>query len=330
MLIKLNNGLLEAEINPFGAALAQLSLLSGAQPRPLLRCQRSTEQGATTYYGCVIGRLANRSRNAECYGQELEANEGPNHLHGGSGGLHNRRWTVLAQSPTALVLSYTSPDGEMGYAGTLELKARYELEGASLTLRLSARSDRDTALNLTHHPYWNLDPAATDILEHQLQVVPSLYTPVDAEQIPDGRILSVHGTALDFSEKHRLADVLRPLAPELAATRGLDHNYFDPALTVAPGTLRPLASLEAPTGDLKLTVASDAPGLQVYSCNWAADDLDFAGRPLTVHCSCCLEPQSPPDAQHHPQFPSIRLAAGADYQRTIRYELSGSAIRQQG
>ncbi|GFH19142.1 galactose mutarotase [Haematococcus lacustris] len=72
-----------------------------------------------TYFGAVVGRVANRISGAsfqlgkQTY--QLEANNGPNALHGGNTGLHRRVWTISesnAADHSGAVLQYDSPTGE--------------------------------------------------------------------------------------------------------------------------------------------------------------------------------------------------------------------------
>ena len=63
-------------------------------------------------------------------------------------------------------LTYSSPDGEEGYPGNLEVEVSYELtEGSELVIDYRAITDRPTPVNLTHHSYFNLGDAV-DILDH--------------------------------------------------------------------------------------------------------------------------------------------------------------------
>ena len=78
------------------------------------------------YFGCVTGRYANRISKGKFTldGKEytLATNNAPNHLHGGEKGFDKQVWKTNlgndGDNPT-LTLTYTSPDGEGGYPGTL-------------------------------------------------------------------------------------------------------------------------------------------------------------------------------------------------------------------
>jgi aldose 1-epimerase len=85
-------------------------------------------------FGAVMGRYAGRIANARfTLGRRevrLVANDGPNALHGGPGGLFTRVWTMAPfrhGATVGAVLRYTSPDGEQGFPGRLDLEVTYSL-----------------------------------------------------------------------------------------------------------------------------------------------------------------------------------------------------------
>ena len=99
-----------------------------------------------------------------------------------------------------LVLTLHSADGEENYPGNLEVVATYTVVEETLHLRLEAYADAATIVNLTNHAYWNLSGKPTiDFMT--LEVRASAYTPVDATNIPDGRILPVEGTDFDLRKR---------------------------------------------------------------------------------------------------------------------------------
>jgi hypothetical protein len=80
--------------------------------------------------------------------------------------------TRSAASAAGAVLTYTSPDGEEGYPGTLVARVTYTLtDDDELSFDYHATTDRATPVNLTQHSYFNL--AGHDqgtILDHVLQL----------------------------------------------------------------------------------------------------------------------------------------------------------------
>src|SRR5690606_26277369 len=84
------------------------------------------------YLGAVAGRFAGRIKDgeAEVAGtrHQLGRNANGHHLHGGAGGFHSVVWHAAPFEETdgaGVEFTYTSPDGEEGYPGNVEVKVRY-------------------------------------------------------------------------------------------------------------------------------------------------------------------------------------------------------------
>ena len=282
------------------------------------------------YYSALIGRVGNRLAGGQFelgdQPYQLALNDGPNALHGGPGGLHQVVWRIDEVSGEHFALSYTSPAGQEGYPGTLEIDARYRLSGAALRLELRARTDAETLVSLTHHPFWNLaglgeGEQAPSVLDHQLQLGASRYTPIDATLIPTGEQASVDGTPFDFRATRTLGERIEAEDQQLRFAGGYDHNFvLDEA---ASGALRQAATLYEPLSGRQLTVLTDQPGLQVYSGNFSDGSFEgWNGQRYGLRTSICLEPQRFPDAPHQPSFPSIVLRPGETYTWTAEYRFS--------
>lgn len=115
----------------------------------------------TSYYGATVGRVASTIAGARYkLGRKeftLSANiNGQHHAHGGFRGFDKQVWhaEVLPATPdsASVQFSYTSIDGEEGYAGTLTASVVYTVTSTNdLILEYKANTDKATPINLTNH-----------------------------------------------------------------------------------------------------------------------------------------------------------------------------------
>jgi aldose 1-epimerase len=282
------------------------------------------------YFGAIVGRYGNRIGGArfELDGEvfELAPNDGGNHLHGGRRGFDKVVWEAepfASDSSVGLVLSYTSPDGEEGYPGTLQAQVTYTLTDANeLIVDYLATTDRPTPVNLTQHSYFNLaGPRNVDILDHELFLAADHITPVDATLIPTGEIAPVDGTPFDFRTPHPIGARIDAEDPQILFGGGYDHNFVlsgagsgDEAdgLVLAARVFEPLSGRT-------LEVLTTEPGVQFYSGNFLDGSITGKEGAVFGHRSgFCLETQHFPDSPNQPAFPSTILRPGEEYRsRTV-------------
>jgi aldose 1-epimerase len=262
-------------------------------------------------HGAVVGRVANRTAGAtfELGGQryELTANDGRNHLHGGSIGLGRRIWDMEVESASNTVyLAYASPDGEEGYPGAVEFRVSLKLDGPRLICEMTGLPDRPTPISLANHNYYNLGGAGT-VKEHVLRIDADRYTPVNAELIPTGEIREVEGTPLDFTEEQEVGD------------RKLDHNLV---FRADRDRKRPAVRMLCPRTGRKLELWSDEPGLQVFDTfNMTIEGTGLDGQVYGPYAGICLEAQHFPDTLHQPEWPGILSAPHAPYFQRLVVEI---------
>jgi len=318
---------LEAAVIRHGATLARLRAPDrGGRVGEVLLGLRDPAAYATAHghLGATVGRYANRIRGArfplDGKTYRLEANDGPNHIHGGRIGLSHVAWEAEQfGGGNGVRLAVRSPDGAAGYPGNLDVEVTYSLPGdGALHIDYRATSDAPTVLSLTSHGYFNLaDSGAGSVLDHELEIAGSRYTPVDPHGLPIGALEPVAGTPLDFARPHRLGERIEAL---VAARGGYDHNY---ALD-RPGELGALAArVRAPASGRALELRTTLPALQLYTANHLDGSLDCVGGVRPGRWSAiCLEAQNFPDAPNQPAFPSARLDPGAVYRHSIVYRFS--------
>lgn len=270
------------------------------------------------YFGCTIGRVANRIGGArfslDGVDYRLAANDGPNHLHGGSCGFDKAIWTGReepgAEGP-AVTFEHTSPDGDEGYPGTLSVALTILLDCEdALHLDYRARTDAATPVNLTHHSYWNL-AGAGDVLAHELRLAADRYTEAGPQLVPTGRLLPVAGTPFDFRR-------LKPIGRDIGRLGlGYDHNFVLGDATRAEAV--PAGKLRDPASGRCMTFRTSEPGVQLYTGNFLTAVEGKRGAVYGRHAGLCLEAQKFPDALHQPDFPSVILRPGQTYRQKTVY-----------
>lgn len=278
----------------------------------------------TSYFGALVGRYANRIAHAtfELDGvrHTLVANDGENALHGGVPGFHQVIWAVepfLLDSSVGAALSRTSPDGEAGFPGTLDVRVTYLLTDANeLHFEYVARTDRPTPLNLTQHTYFNLaGHAAGEILHHELFINASHYLPVDDDLVPLGAMVLVDGTPFDFRSAHPIGRDMPRRSADMPVD-GYDHAYV---LDEVAGVMRLAARLYEPTSGRTLEIETTEPSLQFYGGDQLGDGPPGKeGRSYVRYGALALETQHFPNSVNMPGFPSTILRPGEEYRsRTV-------------
>jgi aldose 1-epimerase len=282
-----------------------------------------------SYFGAIVGRYANRIAGGrfplDGITYRLAANDGVNHLHGGSRGFDQRVWAakpVRTGDAAGVVFARTSPAGEEHYPGTLRVAVGYLLATTgSIRLSYHATTDAPTIVNLTQHTYFNLaGETSTSVLDHEVTIFADEYTPVAETLIPTGELAPVAGTPFDFRTSARLGPRLLREDEQLRTAGGFDHNFV---LRRSTGALAPAAELrDAETGRL-LRVATTEPGLQFYGGHFLDGRTRGAyGRPLDRHAGLCLETQHFPDSPNQPRFPAVTLRPGERYRSVTTWEFS--------
>ena len=135
-----------------------------------------------------------------------------------------------------------------------------------------------------------------------LQLDAPYYLEANKEWIPTGNILPVENSDFDFQ-------TLRFMDKEL------NHCFvFSPY-----DKKRPIGCLYSPNSHILMTVETDLPAAQIYTCNDFQDDCGKGGIPLHRYQGVAFETQRYPDSPNHPNFPSCVLKAGEHWTGTTSF-----------
>lgn len=274
------------------------------------------------HFGAVPGRYVGRIRDArfdlDGVTYHLTPNDGRNTLHGGPDGFGKRVWRLVAHSPDHVDLALTSPDGDAGFPGTLDVRLRYTLDQTTLGIQITATTDRPTVLNLTNHTYFNLDGEGSGpIDDHELTLHASRYMHIGPDAMPTGALCPVACTPFDFTTPRTIGSRLRSGHPQMLPTRGYDHAFL------LDEGLRPAARLVSHASGRTLDVLTTQPALQLYTANALTGAYSGrSGRSYRSGDAVCLEAQHLPDSPNHPHFPSTVLRPGDTFRATIQFRFS--------
>jgi aldose 1-epimerase len=329
--LKNKNGLV-AKITNYGGIVTELHTpdKSGKMADIVLGYDKVDDYvKATPYFGAVIGRVANRIKNAQFSldgkTYKLAANADKNSLHGGKVGWDKVIWKAEASETErgpSLKLTYVSKDGEEGYPGTVTAQNVYTLtHDNELKVEMSATTDKTTIVNMAHHTYWNLSGHDSGpITGEELTLFADQFTPGPsvADPVPDGKVKPVKGTPFDFTAPKLIGKDLKEAGGKPI---GFDSNWV---VKGDPHTLRPVAKLKDPKTGRVLELSADQPGVQFYSGNFLdGSNKGKGGVAYQQYTGLCLESQKFPNSINVPAWKDeVILKPGATYKHTMVHKLS--------
>ncbi|MEO8901561.1 MAG: aldose epimerase family protein [Polyangiaceae bacterium] len=277
------------------------------------------------YFGAVIGRVANRIKNAQFSldgkTYKLKPNNDKHLLHGGKVGWDKVIWAaepLETEDGPALKLSYVSKDGDEGFPGTVTAHNTYTLTNDNqLKVEMDATTDKPTIINMAHHSYWNLGGQDSGpITDEELTLFADQYTPGDP--VPDGKVKAVKGTPFDFTAPKRIGKDLKEAGGKPV---GFDSNWI---VNGDPHALRPVARLKDPKSGRALELSADQPGVQFYTGNFLDGSAKGkGGMAYEQYSGLCLESQKFPNSINVPAWKEeVILRPGVRYGHTMVFKIS--------
>jgi aldose 1-epimerase len=280
------------------------------------------------YMGAIIGRWANRIANArftlDGHEYHVDANQPPNHLHGGFKGFGLRIWEARHEAD-ALVFTLESPAGDAGFPGTVNVQVTYTFDASgTLTITYEAVTDAATPLNLTNHAYFNLSGvgSSTTIRDHEVEIAADAFLAVDASLIPTGEE-HVADTPFDLRTAALLSDRLDVPNAQLAHGGGFDHCYVlrnDAPVTELPESRR-VASVYHPASGRELIVSTTERGLQFYTGNELEGVPGKGGVKYSKYDGLCVEAGGFPDQINMEDAETVVLRPNERYKQVTRYAM---------
>jgi aldose 1-epimerase len=340
------NGL-EVTIVTYGAIITSVENRSMQMPNIVLGFNNlndyETKNSPGPHFGALIGRYANRIANGvftlDGVTYCLDANNGPNTLHGGFKGFDTKVWTatkvINSSAGVGVQLNYLSPAGDgwsntapnpncpanavNGFPGDLNTYVTFTLTNQNqLVINYVATTDAPTVVNLTDHTYWNLAGEGTGtIYSNLVKINANQYAPVNSSQIPDGTTASVTGTVFDFRNPKSVDADIRNNDPQLVIGSGFDLNWI-----LNSRGFGPAATVFEPVSHRSLTVWTDQPAIQFYTANSLDGTLyGTSDREYRQGDGLALETQHYPNSPNQPNFPSTVLLPGQIYQTTTIFQI---------
>lgn len=268
------------------------------------------------YLGAIIGRYANRIKSGRFMigdktFQSSQA-KGGDCLHGGDIGFDKKVWDLLPTIDPTVTMQYVSPAGEEGFPGNLTVQLTFKLTDENeLILDIKASTDEATAINLTHHGYFNLSRDGGKIDQHIHHMPASTYLEQDANYVVTGNKIPVEGTKYNF-----LAP--KAIGHDWDANEGYDQTFV---LDKPYGELTLASETTEEGSGLKLSIYTTEPVAHFYTAKYLQVAHAKGGRSYGSSEAFCVETQHHPNGINIPEFPSTVLKPGETYKQTTIYKI---------
>lgn len=296
----------------YGAALHAVCICDfrGKKHNVVLNAEKAEDLEGFSFEGVTIGRVANRIKNG-CYIQDgvliqLEKNYKKTHfIHGGLGNYAHRFFIVDAIEKNRVRMSLRD-NGEGGFPCGANVSVTFSFDDSStLSIRYAIVPDNNTVFSPTNHAYWNLSDG--DAAAQRLEICASFYAPRSNAEMPEGDILPVDHTPMDFRHGRILREAI--LSAENGFFQKQPPRYDDNFILDGEG-LRLVARLYAEDTRRIMEIYSDLPALVLFTPPCSDSD---------AYKAVCLETQFVSNAVNHSTYKQPFCAAGVETAYTTIY-----------
>jgi aldose 1-epimerase len=277
------------------------------------------------YLGAACGRYANRIKNGRFVldGKEyqLAQNMGNDILHGGNEGFDKKTWELVSlndSSNPSLELKCLSKDGEEGFPGNLETIIKFELnDDNELNYEFSATTDSPTAVNLTHHSYFNLNNGEGTIEDHEVKINASHILAQDDGLVCNGEFIAVANNQYDFK-------IFKAINTDWSKENGYDQCFI---VDNKNEKLELVAEARSKQSGIALQVFSTEPAVQFYTGQGLNISNEKNGNEYKAFSGFCLETHKHPNAINIPFFPNTVLRPGKKYYQKNIYKIIQAEVK---
>lgn len=268
------------------------------------------------YLGAACGRYANRIKSGRFIldGKEYQLTQNMGHdiLHGGKEGFDKKTWHVVSVEGSSVELKYVSQDGEEGFPGNLETTIRFELNDENeLSYEFHATTDKATAVNLTHHSYFNLNNGEGTIEDHEVKINASYILAQDEGLVCDGEFIAVANNMYDFR-------IFKAINTDWKKADGYDQCFV---IDKKNDELTIVAEARSKQSGITLQIFSTEPAIQFYTGQGLNILNAKNGIEYKSFSGFCLETHKHPNAINIPHFPNTVLRPGEKYFQKNVYKI---------
>ncbi|EDW06504.1 galactose mutarotase [Drosophila mojavensis] len=229
-------------------------------------------------FGCMLGRVSDWVANGEFMmdRRKVRVTKNWNNKHqmdGGFIGFDRIIWDLHTILPDGITLCHQSEHEHEGYPGNLMVLLHFTMDDDNrFFMRIEARTDQTTPVNISNHCYFNLagqKAGRKGILEHRLVIDANDTIETNDDNMPTGRFVSVSNTAYDMRVPAFIGDRLRQF--ENKPVSGFDVCYaidkdFDASV------LHFVGRFLHPESGRYMEIHSNQPGMRFETANKFPDD----------------------------------------------------------